>query len=398
MTPRNYSNISVQTTLAAGITAVDLALTVSDATGYPSVPFAIVVDAGSTTSEEVMLVTAKAAAVFTVTRAYDGTTAKVHAAGATVIHAAIADDFRGKILGTREVATTAPAAGQALIWNNGAAQWEPGSAGVTSHAALTGLAANDHTQYGLLAAANTWTLGPNTFLTSANGDAIRIGPDTNYQPGGLAFTRLVDIRDASSTGFVAGTNGSFYIAHDARFALSLTDPITTPFAIVYGGNFEVDIGANAGANIFSVTALNGLAYWEGPADLSALQGLQFYANNYGAGNISTMYGIYIDASTYAGTVGTAYGQYIEVDYSSAPITTKYGLFIGNQVNIATNPFSIYTDGGAHRFGDYLDLAEITTPGSPSNTHGRLFCRDVAGKTQLCVKFTDGTVVVLAVQP
>ena len=92
----NYSNIAVETTLTGALGTGDLSLTVANATGYPTAPFHVVVDPGSATAEEVMLVTAVVGAVFTVTRAYDGTTAKVHASGATVIHAAIAKDFSGR--------------------------------------------------------------------------------------------------------------------------------------------------------------------------------------------------------------------------------------------------------------------------------------------------------------
>lgn len=149
MTPRIYSNTAVQTSLVSGITAAVTSLTVADATGYPAAPFAIVVDAGSATYEEVMLVTAKAGVVFTVTRAYDGTTAKVHAAGALVIHAAIADDFRGMQLGTRDVSSVAPGDGDVITWDAANAIWEPGAGGssaapasatyvtLTANAALT---------------------------------------------------------------------------------------------------------------------------------------------------------------------------------------------------------------------------------------------------------------------
>lgn len=145
MTPRIYSNTAVQTSLVSGLTAADLSLTVADATGYPAAPFAIVVDVGSATYEEVMLVTAKAGAVFTVTRAYDGTTAKIHAAGALVIHAAIADDFRGMQLGTRDVSSVAPAAGNSMVWNNATSTWEPGAASgaPAAHAATHAAAGGD---------------------------------------------------------------------------------------------------------------------------------------------------------------------------------------------------------------------------------------------------------------
>lgn len=89
----NYSNIAVQTTLAAPIGAGDLTLAVVDASGYPAAPFRIVLDPGSVVAEEVCEVTNVAATVFTVTRGFDGTTAKSHAGGATVIHAVVAADL-----------------------------------------------------------------------------------------------------------------------------------------------------------------------------------------------------------------------------------------------------------------------------------------------------------------
>lgn len=149
MTPRIYSNTAFATSLVSGITAAATSLTVADATGYPAAPFALVVDAGSAAYEEAMLVTAKAGTTFTVTRGYDGTTAKVHAAGALVIHAAIADDFRGMQLGTREVSSAAPADGDVVTWDAANSVWEPGAGGssaapasatyvtLTANAALT---------------------------------------------------------------------------------------------------------------------------------------------------------------------------------------------------------------------------------------------------------------------
>jgi hypothetical protein len=89
----NYSNIAVQTTITASISAGDLTLTVASAVGYPAAPFRIVLDPGVVADEEVCQVTGVAGAVFTVTRGYDGTTAKSHASGATVIHAVVAADL-----------------------------------------------------------------------------------------------------------------------------------------------------------------------------------------------------------------------------------------------------------------------------------------------------------------
>lgn len=89
---RNYSNTAVDTTLTGAIGAGDGSFVVASATGWPAAPFAAVLDPGLAT-EEVVQVTNKAGTTFTVTRAFDGTSASAHSAGATVRHAAIAGDF-----------------------------------------------------------------------------------------------------------------------------------------------------------------------------------------------------------------------------------------------------------------------------------------------------------------
>lgn len=106
---RNYSNIAVDTTLAAGIGAGDLSLTVASATGWPAAPFAAVLDPGAAT-EEVVQVTVAAGTLWTITRGFDGTTAAAHALGVTVRHAAIAGDFTDlQAADTSEAATRAAA-------------------------------------------------------------------------------------------------------------------------------------------------------------------------------------------------------------------------------------------------------------------------------------------------
>ena len=46
---------------------------------------------------------------------------------------------------------------------------------------------------------------------------------------------------------------------------------------------------------------------------------------------------------------------------------------------------------------WLEISEISTPASPSADRARLFVRDSGGKTQLAVKFPNGTVRVLATE-
>ena len=94
MSKRYFSASAAEAQLIAGINESATSLTINISTGYPSsLPFIIVVGNG-TSSEEVMLVTARSGTAFTVTRGYDTTTAYAHATGSSVIHAASAIDFR----------------------------------------------------------------------------------------------------------------------------------------------------------------------------------------------------------------------------------------------------------------------------------------------------------------
>lgn len=93
MARRHYSNTAQPVALTASVTNVATALQVSSTAGYPATPFTIGVERG-TADEEIMLVTAVPDGThFTVTRAYDGTTAKAHDDGSSVEHCVIAMDY-----------------------------------------------------------------------------------------------------------------------------------------------------------------------------------------------------------------------------------------------------------------------------------------------------------------
>lgn len=93
MPQRNYSNVAPPLPLAVSVIASATTLTVSSTTGYPAAPFLLGLERG-TTNEEVVLCTAKTATTFTVTRGYDGTTAKSHSVGTMVEHTVAAIDYR----------------------------------------------------------------------------------------------------------------------------------------------------------------------------------------------------------------------------------------------------------------------------------------------------------------
>jgi hypothetical protein len=102
MQVRKYSSISQDTTLAAGgISSSATTMTVATGTGNSLMggitlttgdTFQVAIDP-DTTSEELVFITAQSGDVFTITRARAGTSAIVHAAGATVRHVLSSDDL-----------------------------------------------------------------------------------------------------------------------------------------------------------------------------------------------------------------------------------------------------------------------------------------------------------------
>lgn len=102
MQVRKYSSISQDTTLAAGgISSSATSMTVATGTGN-SLMGGITITAGDTfqvaidpdtVNEELVFITAQSGDVFTITRARAGTSAVVHAAGATVRHVLSSDDL-----------------------------------------------------------------------------------------------------------------------------------------------------------------------------------------------------------------------------------------------------------------------------------------------------------------
>lgn len=103
MSNRNYSNVALPQGLTVSATTASTTLTVANTTGYPTPPFLIGMERG-TANEEVVLCTAMTSNTFTVTRAYDGTSAKNHSIGTQVEHTTAAIDYAEA--GDHIVATT----------------------------------------------------------------------------------------------------------------------------------------------------------------------------------------------------------------------------------------------------------------------------------------------------
>lgn len=90
---RNFSNVAVETSLTVGVNNSATSITVGSNTGYPGVPYTVILDPGLAT-EEVCEVTAVAGTTWTVTRGVDGTPATSHGLGAVVVHGYSARDLR----------------------------------------------------------------------------------------------------------------------------------------------------------------------------------------------------------------------------------------------------------------------------------------------------------------
>ena len=95
---RNFSSTAVETSLVSSIAAQaqgqsNTAFIVASNSGFPSVPFTLIVDP-DTSKEEVVTVTAASSTTLTVTRGEDSTQGVAHSAGAVVRHGVSGRDFR----------------------------------------------------------------------------------------------------------------------------------------------------------------------------------------------------------------------------------------------------------------------------------------------------------------
>lgn len=101
---RYYSSIALPTTLQVGINASATSIQVASSAGFPgSFPFTLAIDYGSA-SEELVEVASGGPSIYTVSRAWDGTSATSHNPGAVIRHVTSAVDFTESR--THEASTT----------------------------------------------------------------------------------------------------------------------------------------------------------------------------------------------------------------------------------------------------------------------------------------------------
>lgn len=91
---RNYSSTAVATTIASAITSSDTTMTLTAATGLPTVPFTLVLDP-DTANEEIVTITARSGtSVTAMSRGQESTTARSHAALTPIKHMVTARDLQ----------------------------------------------------------------------------------------------------------------------------------------------------------------------------------------------------------------------------------------------------------------------------------------------------------------
>jgi hypothetical protein len=131
---------------------------------------------------------------------------------------------------------------------------------------------------------------------------------------------------------------------------------------VYGDNSATDRAAILGVAHASSTGVQAVSGSALPPAAKANTGVYGFANQ-----DSTATGVWGESAKGRGIQGTSSSGYAGY-FSGKVFTTKW-----------------------------YELTEISTPNTPGTSRARLFIRDSAGKTQLCVKFGNGQVKVLAVE-
>lgn len=352
MTNRNYSNTALDTTLSGSLTALATTLVVASATGWPSAPFAAVLDPGDPVNEEIVLVTAVAGTTWTVTRGYDGTVAAVHASGAAVRHAAIAADFAdlqaaaaliasSTVLGHIKVGSGLSIDGDGVLSASGG-----GGGAVDSVNGQTGvvvLAAAD-VGAGGIDTLNTWTLGQTIQGHSAIGadatpdDGSLLYPGDTFNSVVVVAERLTDL----STTYVEGAT-----------IYTQLDPSGTPIAAVYGADIEVFTSASNAADYPYIAGVFGGANHLGEGIVSILRGLVYFVSNAGAGAVTDMAALNVGIDNSGGGTVTA-GKSIVIDAPSGSFSSTTG------IDISGHDLAIRADAGA-TFGGHSAMGAEAAP-------------------------------------
>ena len=221
---RQYSSISVETTLASGISSTATTMTVAAGTGSALLggvtlaagnvdQFTVALDP-DTTNEEIVFITAASTDTFTIVRARAGTSGVTHSAGATVKHVLTSDDlnaFKASISPVANVGFAGSTSGSTTVQATAVA----GTTTLTLPAATDTLVARDTTDTLTNKTLTSPTLNTPTINDARQNLTLNAQTGTTYT---LVLTdngRLVTLNNASPITLTVPLNSSVAFATGA---------------------------------------------------------------------------------------------------------------------------------------------------------------------------------------
>jgi hypothetical protein len=247
---RNFSSTAVETSLVSSIGAQsqgasNTAFIVASNSGFPSVPFTLVVDP-DTSKEEVVTVTAASSTTLTVTRGEDSTQGVAHSAGAVVRHGVSGRDFREE---QTHIAARGYDADQAILdlanqtHVHGLVAGDGSVVGTTKSQTLTNktISTTNNTLVGVATTSGTETLTNKTLVSpTITGTGSIAGTFTGNLTG--------NVTGNSSTATSLATARNFQLVGDveaAAVSFNGTAGVTLTTSIGAGAIVNADINASA---------------------------------------------------------------------------------------------------------------------------------------------------------
>ena len=293
MTTRVYTSTSIDTTLATGIGTADTTMTVATGTGAALMGgitlvagdiFTVALDP-DTTSEEIVYITVRSGDTFTIDREEAGTSAFVHAAGATVRHVLTSADLNwfNNMLQSDDIITATPKiyGGTATLTNKKIMNRADTAANWTTH---------------------NPTLNAGEIGFESNTGKFKIGDGSSTWTG-LDYASSVLPSQTGNSGKYLTTNGTT-TSWGAPLDIAFNAQTGTTYTLVAGDKDKLVTLSNASAITLTVP----------PSVFSA--GQQINIQQIGAGQVSIAAG---SGVTITSTGSTASAPNLRAQYSAATI-------------------------------------------------------------------------------
>jgi len=363
-------------TLASGILAADLSLTVAAGEGvkFPAVPFRI------TVVDEIMEVTAVATDVFTVTRAVEGTTAVDHTAGDAVELRITAGTFQNLERGAGKINVEVLAADKTLVAGtdpmyqyldpNGASRiitLDTASAKVGDRFVIKNNSAYNISYY------------------------LQIKQSTTVLE--YAYTQAIKVFIFNGTNWVAGDIGTG-LSTDYNVAIGYSANGRSSGTAVGYGTYAIQ-GTAVGYNAAGYTHGTGVGYLAMSYNYGVAVGESANGQNYG---------ISIGTSANGSSNGVAVGSFtygvsngISIGYQAGKVLTSYAnpntnVLLGYQAGLLLTQPSAWVASVAYTSGQYIRPSTANTYNYECTTAGTSGATEPVWNTTLGGTTTDGTAV------